>query len=80
MMCTFVGGASDLNDHRLAFARCNTVVGRLCCLGLSAPAIALSSISMPGHVLGICQPETPETAEGKLLEHAMPPHLVKCNA
>ena len=55
------------------------IIGGLCCLGLSAQATALTSFSMLGHVLGICQSETPKTAEGKLLKHAMPPHNVQCN-
>ena len=55
-----------------------SIIGGLCCLALSAQATALAPISMSGHVLGICQSETPETAEGKLLKHAMPPHHVQC--
>lgn len=35
------------------------ILGGLCCLGLSAQATALTSFSMLGHVLGICQSETP---------------------
>ena len=56
-----------------------SIIGGLCCLGSSAQATALTSISMSVHVLGLCQSETPETAEGKLLKHAMPPHSVQCN-
>ena len=75
----YKNNAHDLNYKEVAFARCNSIIGKLCCLGSSAQATALSSLSMPGHVLGICQPETPETTEGKHLKHAIPPHHVQCN-
>ena len=47
--------AHDLKYHAKTFDKCNSPIGRLYCLGLSAQATLQTSISMPGHVKGIRQ-------------------------